>query len=190
MIVHDPLRARLTDLSTSTPVDTSRTAALAELRHGGLLVGTHVLTPDGDQPIETLRRGDQMVTLLGPEPRVAPIVWIGRRHAQGQRTLVRIRRDAIADGTPREDIVLAADHAVYLQNALYAPGQLVNGATLLWDLPGRALWTLQLAQHNIIMADGLPVETMLQPEARAAFAEVTAPRLRVVRKVGVPHDAA
>jgi hypothetical protein len=150
------------------------------------LAGARLLTPSGYLPIEQLRRGALVATMLGRGPLFAPITWIGRRRVATRNGLVRVSRDAVGDAMPDRDLVLAPDHALYLEGALYPVGQLVNGATLMWDLVSvsQTVWTVQLERHDVLMADGLAVESLLDPAARAAYAEMTAPRLRVVDGVG------
>jgi len=196
MTVHDLSRARkakgaaVADLAAGDPSRVERRSPVQRLP--GLLAGTGVLTQDGYRPVEELRRGDVVATQLGYEPRFAPIAWVGRRRVLGAigRPEVDIpiclRRHAIADGVPTRDVRLAPDQAIYIEGRLYLARHLLNGASLLWDVPrvGPAYWTIQLEHHNIILADGLPVETLADPAARAAYTEVPGARLRVVSDTG------
>lgn len=177
MTVHDPRDGGVAPPHVSEP-----RAPEQGPRLGGLSARTGLLTPEGYRPIEQLRRGDLVATMLGRGPMFAPIAWIGRRGAHHPRAMVRVRRDAVGDGMPLRDVILAADHALYIDGVLYPAAQLVNGATLLWDIPepGPSIWALRLERHDIVCADGLAVETLLHDTARAAYAEVKAPRLRVV----------
>ena len=177
MTVHDPRGGGRISPCLSEPA-----APEPGPRLGGLSARSGLLTPEGYRPIEQLRQGDLVATMLGRGPRFAPITWIGRRGVHSPQTMVRVRRDAVGDGMPYRDVVLAADHALYIDGALYPAGRLVNGATLLWDMPesGPSVWALQLERHDIVLADGLAVETLLHDAARGAYAEVRAPRLRVV----------
>lgn len=181
MIVQHPWRARLAEAGASARSDT-RADDAAGPRLGGLLAGTRLLTPSGYTPIEQLRRGDQVATLLGRGPLFAPIAWIGRRRVATRNGLVRVGRNAVGDAMPERDVVLAPDHALYLEGALYPVGRLVNGATLMWDLVtvSQTVWAVQLERHDVLVADGLAVESLLDPAARSAYAELTAPLLRVV----------
>jgi hypothetical protein len=182
MIVQDPWRARPATADASARSDDNATDA----RLGGLLAGTRLLTPSGYTPVERLRCGDKVATLLGRGPLFVPITWIGRRRIATRNGLVRVSRNAVGDAMPDRDVVLAPDHALYLEGALYPVGQLVNGATLMWDLVNlsQTLWAVQLERHDVLVADGLAVESLLGPAARAAYVEMTTPRLRVVDGVG------
>jgi hypothetical protein len=162
-------------------------------RLGGLLDGTGVLTRDGYRPVEQLRHGDLVATFLGRGPMFVPIIWVGRRRmlaAIDRAPLdvpVRIRRHAVADNMPNRDIRVAPDHALYITGRLYTAQQLINGATLLWTIPriGPHYWAIQLERHDIVLADGLPVETLADQAARAAYETVDGPQLRLVSRAEV-----
>lgn len=160
----------------------------AEIRWCGLQAGTSLLTPKGYQPIETLRPGDLVGALIGRGPIFVPITFIGRRlqrNASGDQARsdapVRIRRNAIADRMPSRDLLLAPDHALYLEGALYLVRQLINDKTILVDHTIRKVsyWGIQLERHDVLLADNLSVESLL-PANAAVFAPVTGPYLRVV----------
>jgi hypothetical protein len=153
-----------------------------------MLAGTMLLTPQGYRPIETLRRGDLIGTLIGRGPMFTPVTWIGRRPAASAAEIapedhgaIRIRHNAIGDGMPNRDLWLAPGHALYLQGGLYLARQLVNQRSILFnpDLRDGDYWAVQLERHDIILADNLPVESLL-PAGATFFAEVTQPRLVVV----------
>ena len=152
-----------------------------------MLTGTRLLTSNGYRPVETLRRGDMVATLIGRGPMFVPIAWIGRRGPDaandGSRDSVpvRIRRHAIGDEMPNRDIFLAPDHAIYLEGRLYLVRHLVNHATICLErgLRGVEYWGLRLERHDILAAQNMAVESLL-PDSAALFAEVTAPYLTIV----------
>jgi hypothetical protein len=74
--------------------------------------------------------------------------------------LVRIRAGALADGAPREDLLLPPGHALLLEGTLVAAGDLVDGHGILAE-PARAVTLVQvtLASHDAILAAGTAVET-------------------------------
>jgi len=194
MTVHDLLRARKAKAASPPELVAATTAPTvpAVQRLPGLLAGTGVLTPDGYRPVEQLRRGDMVVTQLGRGPMSVPIVWVGRRRvlgAMGRPDVdipVLVRRNAIADGVPNRDVRMAPDHAIYIEGRLYPARRLLNGASLLWDVPrvGPQYWAIQLERHNIVLADGLAVETLADSGVRAAYTEVPGPGLRIVNDAG------
>src|SRR4028119_1687973 len=95
--------------------------------------GTLVTTPEGEAPVGSLRRGDLVLTADG---RAARIVWMGRRtvsrrFADPLRVLpIRIAAGALGDGLPRRDLLVSADHALFLDGFLIHAGALVNGSTI------------------------------------------------------------
>jgi hypothetical protein len=152
-----------------------------------MLAGTRLLTSQGYRPVETLRCGDMVATLIGRGPMFVPIAWIGRRgpiatsQENPDAVPVRIRRYAIGDAMPNRDILLAPDHAIYLQGTLYLIRSLVNDASVIreWRQRAAGYWGVGLERHDILVAENLAIESLL-PASAAAFTEITAPRLNVV----------
>ena len=73
--------------------------------------GTMIRTPDGELPVEKLRRGRQVITLVDGQEVPQAVTWLGHRrialanHPRPEAVApIRIRRDAFADGTPRRDL--------------------------------------------------------------------------------------
>ena len=177
---------------TRPPAHPARTAELAGQRTTtprlvGMLTGTRLLTSNGYRQVETLRRGDLVATLIGRGPMFVPIAWIGRRrhYATNEGNLdgvpVRIRRHAIGDEMPTRDILLAPDHAIYLDGALFLVRHLVNEGSICLE-PRQGVveyWGVRLERHDILAAENMAIESLM-PDSTAIFVEVTAPRLTVV----------
>ena len=97
--------------------------------------GTRIRTADGDVPVECLRVGQRVATMLDSE--VSPIVWIGQRaldcrsHAN-QRTVwpVRIAAGVFGPGAPVRDLWLSPDHAVFFEDVLIPVKYLINGGSI------------------------------------------------------------
>lgn len=148
----------------------------------GMLAGTRLLTPNGYQPVESLRRGDMIATLIGRGPMFVPIAWIGWRSAdvasEGDPDSgpVRILHNAIGDAMPNRDILLAPEHAIYLQGAWYLAKHLVNHTSIIPEQKQRAVefWGVRLERYDVLVAENLAIES-LPPVSVAAFAEVTTP---------------
>lgn len=137
--------------------------------------GTLVATPAGDVPVETLERGDLVLTAEG---RAAPIVWMGRqtvsrRFADPLRVLpVRIGAGALGEGLPRRDLLVSPDHALFLDGVLVHAGALVNGSTIRQEteVPERwTYWHVELANHALVLAEGVPAESFVDNAERLAF---------------------
>ncbi len=142
--------------------------------------GTRIQTPAGEIAIEALREGD-LVTIRDPQTATEhslPIRWIGRRRINLRRhrqpelaSPIRIRRDACADGLPRRDLLVSPDHAIFLDGVLIPARLLVNGGTIAQetDLPAVQYFHIELDNHAILLAEGMPAESYLDTGNRASF---------------------
>ena len=141
-----------------------------------LLPGTQILCPAGPVAVETLRIGDRIMTASGAQR----IKWIGRsiHHRRGAHwpaalRPVRIRRSALADNLPNADLLVSKQHSLFLDGVLIPAGQLINGTTILEDAnadqKSLELFNIELETHQVILANGLPVETLLATQRRAHF---------------------
>ena len=142
--------------------------------------GTAIMLEDGPCAIEAIAPGQRVRTASGPLRRV---IWTGRRRVGLARhprpwdvNPVRIAADAFGPGLPLRDLVLSPDHAVFHAGRLIPARYLVNGATVVQE--GWAAITyhhIELASHDVILAEGLPCETYLDTGNRAAFEGEAAP---------------
>ena len=138
-----------------------------------LLAGTHVLTPNGEVPVELLRIGDLVVTKAGT---ARDIRWIGKTvlerngkdaWSEGARP-IRIAKNAIGDGRPHRDLYLSRGHLLYLNGVLIPAGDLVNGRTIAVvhpDADRLEYFHIELDRHDVILAEALACETLLVSEA-------------------------
>ena len=137
--------------------------------------GTRIATPSGEVPVERLRIGDEVLTA---SCELKKIRWIGRRSysadavaAERKLRPIRIVAGALADGLPRRDLFVSQQHALLLDKVLVPAVQLVNGATITrYDAAGAvAYFHIELADHDVILAEGQPAETFVDRNSRAAF---------------------
>ena len=136
--------------------------------------GTRILTPAGEVAVEALRVGGLVVNRRG---NFLPIAWIGhrrvdyRRHPRPQDVWpVRVRASAFAVGIPARDLVLSPDHAVYIEGILVPVRYLLNGATVVLEPVSQVTyWHVELARHEVLLAEGMPVESYLDTGNRAVF---------------------
>jgi hypothetical protein len=140
-----------------------------------LLEGTGIATPEGRRLIETLRIGD-LVTLS--DGRRAPIRWIGRqtvamRFADPLRNLpIRICANALGEALPERDLLVSPDHALAIDGVLIHASALVNNVTILRenDMPEMFIYyNIELAAHELILAENVPVETFIDNVDRRPF---------------------
>ncbi len=139
------------------------------------LAGTRIATPEGETPVETLAIGDRVLTADG---RVAPVRWVGVQtvvsvFAEPLRAFpIRIRAGALGEGLPVRDLFVSPDHALFLDGVLVQAGALVNGATVTREtaMPERFTWFhVELEDHALILAEGVPAETFLDTATRRRF---------------------
>lgn len=141
------------------------------------LAGTTIATPSGGVPVERLSIGDLVLTAGGERRRVR---WIGRqtcyaRFGDPLRVLpVRIAAGALGAGLPHRGLRLSPDHAVLVDGVLVQAGALVNGTTIsrlaAADVGDRFVYFhVELEDHSLILAEGVPAETFLDNVTRRRF---------------------
>jgi hypothetical protein len=136
--------------------------------------GTRIATPRGGVPIERLRAGDIVTTVSG-KPR--SIEWIGhrtvdcRRHPFPERVKpIRVAPHAFGENHPKRPLLLSPDHAVFVEAVLIPIKFLVNGTTVEQiDAANITYYHLELARHDVVLAEGLPAESYLETGGRSAF---------------------
>jgi Hint domain len=141
--------------------------------------GTMIRTPHGELPVEKLRPGKQVITLVDGQEVPQTVTWLGHRriglaaHPRPETVApIRIVRDAFADGVPHRDLVVSPDHAIFVDGKLICARQLVNGTTIRQELNWTAVdyYHVELDQHAILLAQGLPAESYLDTGNRRFFA--------------------
>lgn len=142
-----------------------------------MLRGTRILTCRGAERVERLSIGDRVVTSRGKKP----IKWIGRQHfGQGRSARwpdsvhpIRVARSALADNVPLKDLYLSPMHALLIDSVLIEVKDLVNGISITRAVPEGMrdieYFHIELATHEVIFAEGAPVETLLTTEGRESF---------------------
>ncbi|WP_454851141.1 Hint domain-containing protein [Rhizobium binxianense] len=144
-----------------------------------LLRGTAIRTPKGEVCIEKLRIGDLVETASG---RAAPVKWIGRQTFRrsgptwNREVLpIRIAPFALDERTPRRALYLTAGHGLFLDGVLIKAADLVNETSIAPVLPAPVdsieYFQIMLDRHDVVLAEGAPVETfLLEAENYEAFA--------------------
>ena len=127
--------------------------------------GTRIGTERGEVLVEELHLGDRV--LIVGDGSSEPVVWIGHRtadcarHPKPQQVWpVRIAAHALGPGRPSRDLWLSPDHAVFVNNVLIPVKHLINGRTIS-QVPCDEVtyYHVELPQHSVLLAEGLPVES-------------------------------
>ena len=158
------------------------TITLSSDLSGGTLISIACYTPEariltdaGEIAAGNLAIGDQVVTVSGE---AKPVIWIGRRSYAGRFLArqphllpVRIEAGALGGGLPRRDLLVSPCHAMFLDGLLIPASSLVNGTTIRQES-----WVerveyvhIELAEHDVIFAEGAPSETFLNDDSRNVF---------------------
>jgi len=145
------------------------------------VAGTRIATPDGPVAVEDLAVGQPVMTAAD---RPAPVKWIGWREIDLTRhpnprlaRPIRVKAGAFADGIPTRDLLLSPDHALYTDGVLVPVRLLVNHASIVEETSCRTVsyFHVELDEHDILLAEGLPVESYLDTGNRAVFANAGRP---------------
>jgi ELWxxDGT repeat protein len=139
------------------------------------MANTMIRTPDGEVAVETLRRGDRVMTNGG---QAKPVSWIGRQTVSSVfgdplRVLpIRIKASALDENVPSRDFLLSPDHAILIGKVLIQAGALVNGTSIIRETNVPTTFTyyhVELDDHSLILAENTPAETFVDNVDRLGF---------------------
>jgi hypothetical protein len=141
--------------------------------------GTKLATPEGACAVEMLKAGDLVLTQDG---RALPIEWVGSRavdcsrHPRPERVWpVRVLRGAFGPFMPGRDLLLSPDHSVFVGGVLIPVCELIDGRLIRQEQVKTIRYLhVQLALHEILLAEGMPVESLLDPLSRGQFDDAPA----------------
>jgi hypothetical protein len=147
---------------------------------GCLVTGAEVATVNGPRPVEELRAGDLVLTASGE---ARPVRWIGHRsidigrHPQPEAVRpLRIATGSFGPGIPRRDLLVSPDHGIRIdgvddgRSVLVPAARLADGRCIASvDVETVTYWHVELDTHDVILAEGLPVESYLDDGRRGNF---------------------
>ncbi len=136
--------------------------------------GTRIGTAAGWTEVENLAPGDLVATDDG---RLEPVVWIGSRavnceaHPAPETVWpVSISAGAFGSGLPARDLWLSPDHAVFVSGGLVPVKLLINGGSIAQvKRSSVTYYHVELPRHDVILAEGLAVESYLDIGDRMDF---------------------
>lgn len=183
---------------SNTPLTVGQQITFTETNFGDYQVpcfvsGTRILTRHGEVPVEDLRVGDQVLALRSGG--FSTITWIGQRqlawsagHRQPEKWPLRVRTGAFGDGKPLRDLLLSPDHAVHVDGVLIPIRCLENGLTIV-RAPQEDVtyFHIELAQHDLLVAEGLAAESYLDTGNRRDFDDAARDVMSVADERKVRH---
>ena len=133
--------------------------------------GTMIETRRGAVPVEQLHLGDVLTLASGGS---RPVIWIGRQNMRfgsvNADWPVRIAAHAFGPGMPQRSLTLSPEHAVFARGVLVPVRDLVNGTSIARvAMAAVTYWHVELDRHDVILAEGLAVESYLDNANRADF---------------------
>jgi Hint domain len=141
------------------------------------LKGTKIRTAEGDREIEDLAIGDLLPTRFGG---LRPVQWIGRYPFKKRDPSkpwvkdalpVRITRSAVGPNVPHTDLYVTGGHALLIDGVLVPAELLVNGTTITRDetrdYDQLEFFHVKLESHDVIYAEGVPAETLINVQESA-----------------------
>jgi T5SS/PEP-CTERM-associated repeat protein len=138
------------------------------------VTGTKIATGDGEAPVEHLVPGMSVWTRSAG---LAPVTWVGHRQvncydhpAPASVWPVRVSAGAFGPELPRRDLWLSPDHAVFVDGVLIPVKHLINRTTVV-QIPRDDVtyYHVEVARHDVLLAEGLTVESYLDPGDRRGF---------------------
>lgn len=145
------------------------------------LSGSLIKMLDGEQLIEDIRIGDEIMTFdYACNQEVASRVkWVGNKKATVKPWLsddeagypVRIVKDAIAEGIPHQDLLITAEHCLFFDGQFIPVRMLINGSTIFYDrsITEYTYYHIETEQHSVITANGMLTESYLDTGNRHSF---------------------
>lgn len=148
--------------------------------------GTHILTLDGNRPVEALQAGDMVIVRRDGRDAPEAVKWVGhskvdlRRHAHPELAApIRIKTGALADGLPARDLLVSPEHCMIVDGHCVPAKLLVNGTTIAREYPQAPFiyHHVELERHGILLAEGAEAESYLDTGNRNWFDNGNEPRL-------------
>ena len=145
------------------------------------LEDTQIAVPGGLKSIQDMAVGDQVVISRNGMAVTDVITWVGKAHWSVRSNLpedqagypVRIRKGAISEGVPFKDLLVTAEHCLFLDGYFVPARMLVNGRSIFYDksISSYDYYHIETAKHSIVSADGLLTESYLDTGNRHNFSQ-------------------
>ncbi len=143
--------------------------------------GTHIRTPYGHAPVETLKVHDKVCTLDG---RMLPILFVAKREIkreefeQNPKTRpIKVQAGALGDGFPSTDLTVSRQHRIAVKSrvceSMFAQNTVLVAAHFLTKVDGvselvpecdLSFYHILVDPHALLLANGMPAETLFLGE--------------------------
>ena len=143
------------------------------------LSGSLIRTPTGEIPVESIVPGDNIIAYVNSSEEIRQVIWTAQSHCDVQSHLsddlagypVRILRGAIADGIPSKDMLITAEHCLFLNGKFVPARMLVNKRSIFFDksITSYEYYHIETKKHSVIMADGMLTESYLNTSNHRSF---------------------
>jgi microcystin-dependent protein len=143
--------------------------------------GTRIATESGPVAVERLMPGDGVLTANGSRRGV--VQWLGHRSIDCTRHPnprdvwpVRVRAGAFGNHQPQRDLFLSPDHGLFVDEVLIPVKYLLNDMSIVQvPVDQVTYYHVELLEHSILLAEGLPAESYLDTGDRTNFANGDGP---------------
>lgn len=145
------------------------------------LEDTQIAVPDGLKAIQDMAVGDEVLISREGVTVTDAITWVGKAHWNVRTHLpddqagypVRVLQNAIAEGVPFKDLLVTAEHCLFLNGHFVPARMLVNGRSIFYDktITSYDYYHIETTKHSIVSADGLLTESYLDTGNRHSFSQ-------------------
>nr|WP_252354002.1 Hint domain-containing protein [Acetobacter sp. P5B1] len=143
------------------------------------LPGVKIRTTSGDVAVENIHTGDKVLAHIDGLDCERSVVWVGKSRKTVVNGLsddeagypVRILKNALADGVPYQDMLITAEHCLFLEGCFVPVRMLVNGKSIFYDhsITSYDYYHIETEEHSVIIADGALTESYLDTGNRSSF---------------------
>jgi hypothetical protein len=142
-----------------------------------LFKGTTIRSVNGDRKVEDLKIGELLPTMFGGMRHIQCVGRFQFKKSDPSKAWVkgvlpvRIVRSALAPNVPQADLYVTQTHALFIDDVLVPAGNLINDITITLyearDHDALEFFHIRLERHDVIYAEGAPVETLLNVDESA-----------------------
>jgi len=147
--------------------------------------GARIRAARGDIAVDIISPGEDVTVIRNGQECLEPVKWVGHsyvdlaRHAHPEEAApIRLRKNAIDDSQPVQDLVVSPEHCLVIDGLCVPAKLLVNGGSIVSERDHEPFtyYHLELEQHGILLAENTPTESYLDTGNRSSFDNSPQPR--------------